>query len=289
MATRIVRGALGASALLLALAAQAQEVKENSAKPGNSSDWNNPAAAQQAPQVPSRTAASQGAGTAATTSSMNQTQAGMQTGSSASGATEAGTPQSNSPSPTAGAGMAAQAGRSSAGASAAASGKMSVNRSDQQAIIDMAMANMAEVEMGKAVVAKSSNDDVKRFAQQMVDDHGQALTEVQNLAQAKGVTLPGSLDAKHNAELAKLQGMSGAALDKAYMAKGGVQDHRAVHAKLMSIEKKAKDPDVKALAGKMLPVVEQHLKHAEQMSGAKAKMPPDVGSATEHAQGKPTH
>jgi putative membrane protein len=35
-------------------------------------------------------------------------------------------------------------------------------------------------------------------------------------------------------------------------------------------EKKAKDPDLKALASKMTPVVEQHLKSAQQMPAPKA-------------------
>jgi len=86
-----------------------------------------------------------------------------------------------------------------------------------------------------------------------------------------------------------MQGMSGAAFDKAYLAKAGVTDHKKVHAQLMLIQKRAKDPDVKAQAAQMLPVVEQHLNAAEKMSSGKAKMPPDVGAATEHAQGKPTH
>jgi predicted outer membrane protein len=251
MANKFWQGAVGVSALFLAVAASAQTSKAN---PNQSVD---------------------------------------QRGMNAAAATEAGTPQSNSQKlakdPT---NQMGGSGGSTAASGEASAMKSALSKADQAAVIDMAMANMAEVEMGKIAQAKGSSDEVKRFAQQMIDDHGKALTEVQALAQAKGVTLPGSLDAKHNAEAAKLNGLSGAAFDKAYMAKGGVADHTMVHAKLMGIEKRAKDADVKAMAAKMIPTVEQHLNAAKQMAGTKgkAKMPPDVGAADEHAQGKqPAH
>jgi len=145
-----------------------------------------------------------------------------------------------------------------------------LNASDEKAVKDMAMADMAEVETGKLALSKTQNSDVKAFAQQMVDDHGQALAKVQALAQARGVTLPTDLDAKHKAMSAKLEKMSGDAFDKAYMANAGVKDHKDTKSKLTSDAKKIKDPDVKALADQHMPVVEQHLKSAQQMHMAKS-------------------
>ena len=150
----------------------------------------------------------------------------------------------------------------------AASGSMS--KADQKILMSIAQANMGEIEAGKMAQSKSSNDEVKKFAQQMIDDHGNAEKEVETLAQSKGVTLPTETDAKHKAMAAKLDKMSGAAFDKAYMAQAGVADHKKVHTTLLKDEKKAKDPDVKAMAAKMAPVVEQHLKSAQQMHNAKS-------------------
>jgi putative membrane protein len=132
------------------------------------------------------------------------------------------------------------------------------------------MADMAEVATGKLALSKSQNTEVKAFAQQMVDDHGAALTKVQAVAQSKGVTLPTDIDAKHKAMSAKLEKMSGDAFDKAYMAQGGVKDHQDTHKTLMADAKKIKDADVKALADQHMPVVEQHLKAAQQSSLAKS-------------------
>jgi predicted outer membrane protein len=195
------------------------------------------------------------------------TSSGMQSGATATdpavnGATQSGSTQS---------GM-SQSGMSQSGQSGAAGATGSssaLTAADKKGLIDMATANMNEIAAGKIAVSKSQNADVKAYAQQMIDDHGKSLTEVQALAQTKGVTLPAEPDAKHKAMAAKLEKLSGADFDKEYMKNGGLADHKAVHATLMKDAKAAKDPDVKALATKTLPVVEQHLKSAQTLTAKK--------------------
>lgn len=168
----------------------------------------------------------------------------------------------------------AQATSGASGASGAAgatgSSMTKLSAADKKGIMDMALANMAEVEAGKLALSKTQNAEVKTFAQQMFDDHGKALAEVQALAQSKGVTLPTEPDAKHKAMAAKLAKLSGDAFDKQYMKQAGLADHKATHAKLKNISKNARDADVKAAAEKTMPTVEQHLKAAQQMSMAKS-------------------
>jgi putative membrane protein len=168
-------------------------------------------------------------------------------------------------------GSAASQGATSAGA-AAASGSAggSLSKSDQKILMGMAQANIDEVEAGKMAQSKSQNDQVKSFAQQMIDDHSKALTDAQQVAQQKGVTLPTEPDAKHKAMAAKLEKMNGAAFDKAYMANAGIADHKKVLSTLQADQKRAKDADVKALAAKMTPVVAQHLKAAQQIGTPKS-------------------
>ena len=109
---------------------------------------------------------------------------------------------------------------------------------------------------------------MKAYAQKMVDDHGAALTKVQTVAEQKGVTLPTEPDAKHKTMAAKLEKESGTAFDKMYMTNAGTMDHKMVLSKLQSDAKNIKDPDVKTLADAHTPVVEEHLKAAQQMSQA---------------------
>jgi putative membrane protein len=89
------------------------------------------------------------------------------------------------------------------------------------------------------------------------------------VAQAKGITLPTELDAKHKAMAAKLAKLEGDKFDKEYMKMGGTGGHKEALAMLNKTEKSAKDADVKGLATKMKPTVEQHLKAAQQMPAAK--------------------
>ena len=128
---------------------------------------------------------------------------------------------------------------------------------DKKALKDMAQADINEVAAAKIALEK---------AQKMVDDHSAALSKVQAVAQQKGVTLPTEPDAKHKAMAAKLEKESGDAFDKQYMENAGTKDHKMVLSKLQSDAKKIKDADVKALADAHTPVVEEHLKSAEQMS-----------------------
>lgn len=161
-----------------------------------------------------------------------------------------------------------------------------LNKADQKIVMDMARANMAEIEAAKLAVSKTQNADVKAFAQQMIDDHTKALNDVTQLAQDKGVTLPAEPGSKHKALVAKLSKMEGETFDRAYMAQAGVSDHTKVHAMLARDQARANDPDVKALAAKMLPAVDQHLNTAKTMpgmqGGGKSKKEPVVGEANDH-------
>ena len=130
---------------------------------------------------------------------------------------------------------------------------------------------MAEIEAAKLAQGKSQNEQVKTFAQQMIDDHSKALAEVQQLATAKGLTMPAEVDKKHKAMADKLGAKSGDAFDKAYMAQCGVAEHKKMHSMLASAEKKARDPDVKALLAQIAPTVDQHLKAAQQMGSSQGR------------------
>ena len=184
--------------------------------------------------------------------------------------------------------MAVQAQTPAAGMNTpAASG---LNKADQKIVMDMARANMAEIEAGKIALNKSQSAEVKAFAQRMINDHTKALADVTNLAQNKGVTLPTEVDAKHKAMATKLNKLEGDAFDREYMKQAGVADHTKVHAMLKKDSTRAKDPDVKALAAKMMPAVEEHLTSAKSMpmakgngkSVAKSVKPPVTGEPNDH-------
>ena len=138
--------------------------------------------------------------------------------------------------------------------------------SDQAFVKEAAMGGMAEVDLGQLASSKASDADVKQFGQRMVDDHGKANDELKSWASSKSVMLPAELDSKHKADHARLEKLSGAAFDKAYMA-AMVTDHNEDVAAFQREAKSAKDPELKAWVGKTLPTLQDHQKSAKEISG----------------------
>ncbi|VTU31408.1 putative outer membrane protein [Variovorax sp. PBS-H4] len=158
-----------------------------------------------------------------------------------------------------------RAGTGSAAANAkGATSKLSSG--DAGMLRDIAQANMAEIEIGRVALEKSQNADVKKFAQMMVDDHTKGLADVKELASAKGAELPDGPDAKHKANMVEFKTIKGDTFDSQYMKHAGVGDHEATLKLLKKTQAQAADADLKALATKMMPVVEEHLKHAQGMA-----------------------
>src|SRR6202008_141193 len=125
---------------------------------------------------------------------------------------------------------------------------------------------MTEVALAKLALKKSSNNDVKQFAQKMQQDHEQADEELSGLAKAKGLTLPPKPDAQHEALLKSLSAKSGAAFDREYA------DHMARgHAKAVALFQAASqssDADVAAFAKKTLPTLEEHKQLADNLKAS---------------------
>jgi putative membrane protein len=140
-----------------------------------------------------------------------------------------------------------------------------INKADADRLVAIAQANIAEVEAGNLALEKSSNADVKAFAQMMIDDHSKGLEETRKVAAAKNVTLPSEPDAAHKKLAAELKALSGSGFDTAYVTKAGVADHTKVHAALRKDISAAQDPDVKELAAKLEPTVAHHLAMAKKL------------------------
>ena len=77
-------------------------------------------------------------------------------------------------------------------------------------------------------------------------------------------TLPDGSDLKHKTMATALKIMSGNSFDKQYMKRAGVGDHQQTIELLQKIQKNARDPELKAIAAKMLPTVQAHLKMAQE-------------------------
>jgi putative membrane protein len=161
------------------------------------------------------------------------------------------------------------AGSTAGSAGTASGGALTLARADSSMMMDLAQANLAEIETGKLALEKAQSDDTKKFAQQMIDDHTAALDQLKTIATTKGVTLPTEPGLLHKTELTALKALSGKAFDNQYRSHAGVGDHERTLKLLQKIQKDAKDPELKSMATTLQPKVQEHLKMAQQLNNKK--------------------
>lgn len=150
------------------------------------------------------------------------------------------------------------------GASGEQAGMANMSSQDRDFIMDAAMGGMEELELGRVAAQKGMSDAVKQFGQRMVDDHSKANSELMSLASSKGITLPTTLDEKHQKDVTKLSAMSGAEFDRAY-SKMMLSDHNKDVAEFEKQSTKGADSDLKAFASKTLPTLQEHLQMAKAL------------------------
>ncbi len=143
--------------------------------------------------------------------------------------------------------------------------KAGIDKSDAAAMKKLAGANLAEVEAGKLAASKAQSEDVKKFGQQMADDHEQMLEDLKKLADARGVKLPEQAPAKERAKMKALEKLSPAQFDKRYMSEM-VKDHQKDVKETADIANKAKDPELKAAVEDANAKIRDHLKMAQQVA-----------------------
>jgi putative membrane protein len=146
-------------------------------------------------------------------------------------------------------------------------GGKKLERRDRNFVEKAVQHNIAEVETGKLAASKASSDEVKKFGQQMVDDHGKANDELKQIASSKGVSPPDGPDRRHQRAMKDLEKRSGAEFDRTYMSQM-VKDHEEDVKEFRDTAKNAKDPDIKAYADKQVPVLTQHLDMARKVASS---------------------
>jgi len=135
---------------------------------------------------------------------------------------------------------------------------MSVDKDDAKFATEAANGGIAEVALGKLALTKTSNSQLKDFANMMITDHGKANDELMAIAKTKNITLPAAPDAEHQKKMDDLGKLSGTGFDKAYV-KAMIDGHKKTLGLMQDEAKNGKDADLKAFAAKITPTVQMHL------------------------------
>jgi putative membrane protein len=147
----------------------------------------------------------------------------------------------------------------------AAGGSSSANASqDVQFLRDIAHANLAEIAAGKLAAGKAASAEVRKYGQQMVDDHTQANARASALAKARGFTLPKDAAPTEMAAAKSLEALSGVEFDRAYVAQR-IKQHGEAASLLERAAAEAQDADLRAYAESAAPEARKHLQAAQRL------------------------
>jgi putative membrane protein len=144
-------------------------------------------------------------------------------------------------------------------------GAQSLSDADRAFIKKAAIGGTAEVELGTLATQRASRPAVRDFGAKMVKDHGAANAELATLARAKGVDVPTTLDAEHQAIRDRMMALQGADFDRAYMQEM-VKNHTQDVAEFEKASQTASDPELRGWAAAKLPTLREHLALARDIN-----------------------
>lgn len=136
-------------------------------------------------------------------------------------------------------------------------------------VVQAALANMAEIQLGHVATLKAQRPEVKKFAQMAIDDHVTTQKHLAEAAYGAGIKWPTQMDDQRRQLKQRLSTVKNDQFDREYM-KAIVDGHRGTE-KMLSDMMNGRPTDA-ALAAKLnewaartLPVVRAHLKEAESL------------------------
>jgi putative membrane protein len=125
--------------------------------------------------------------------------------------------------------------------------------------------DQAQVQMGQLAAQKSSSDDVKKFGEKMAQVHQQLSEQFKPVAQKFGVSQPKDPSKKDKQEIAKMQELSGADFDTAFI-QAMMREQQSDLKEFKTEAQSAQDPAVQQLAQSDAPVLSQHLQILEKLA-----------------------
>ena len=146
--------------------------------------------------------------------------------------------------------------------------------SDPEIAAILAASDTSEIQPSQLAGQKAENTAVRDFAQRMINDHGMLSDSLRAMAEANGIIpapnpVSQQVQSQTQTTLQRLQGLSGAGFDRAYM-QAMVDSHQTA---LTTIETQlipsAQNPHLRtALEQKIRPAVAMHLDEARQIQGS---------------------
>lgn len=139
-----------------------------------------------------------------------------------------------------------------------------LNQTDRTFVSMASISNNAEVMAGQLAATKATNTAVKAFGQQMVTEHTAAQQDLKGRASGVGLNAPDTVDAEHQALMARLDTLSGNAFDTVYM-NSQVRDHARTIDLFTTEINNGRHSTIRSYASDYLPHIQQHLVKADSI------------------------
>ncbi|MEG3882090.1 DUF4142 domain-containing protein [Microcoleus sp. herbarium7] len=140
----------------------------------------------------------------------------------------------------------------------------SLSSRDRNFVMQAAQTGMLEVQLGRLAVQRGSSPGVKRYGQEMVEEHTQKNQELMQLAMQKGQEVPTEMSSQNKALTDRLSRLSGTSFDAAYK-QAMIDSHNQAIALFQAQSQQGQDPELKAWAAQTLPNLQAHLQMVNQM------------------------
>lgn len=135
---------------------------------------------------------------------------------------------------------------------------------DRDFVIRAAQGGFAEVGLSRLALERSTDNQIRQFARQMIKDHTDANRSLAQLAKQKAISLPTDMDAEHRAIMAQLEKLPARSFDEAYMRVMELNHQRTIDLFQMQA-RRGQDRDLKTFASNTLPTLREHLQMIRSM------------------------
>jgi len=141
---------------------------------------------------------------------------------------------------------------------------------DPQIVGIVQTANRIDIDQARLALRKSTNPQVKEFANQMISDHTnleKSVTDLANKLGAKEQTSDTAKQLKQQAaeESKKLNGLKGSDFDREYVSHEIAFHQAVIDAATNTLIPNAKNAELKSALQNAAPVLQGHLQHAQQL------------------------
>lgn len=136
--------------------------------------------------------------------------------------------------------------------------------SPSEFLVKAAASNQKEIELSTVARERAQERRVQAFAQMLLNEHENAGRDLRRVASDEGVPLPREFPAPDR-EIVRLHELDGEEFDRAYLQLM-LRDHEKSVAMYQYQASQGTDPEVKKLASRTLPKLEQHLREARRLA-----------------------